>query len=307
MRGRDEVGHQPVFDEIILVSFLILIRQVIVGDAFLQELGFDFVVIIWDEHMVLIDCRLIVVCIGGDAMLHLEKIIGVAVDIRFRCCGQTDHDRIKVFKDSTVLFENAAVAFVDDNEVKMCRGKHSLAIFCLYIVDGIQHCRVCRKYNSRAAIVLIGAKVAQRHIWQVILKVILCLLDQRGAVCQKQNVGDMLATTQYICQAGCGSGLAGTCGHHQQVLSESKTDLLTYCADCFFLVVAVSDTIVDGNGHQIHALCSAVHELLQIVFAEYAANSALGAALIVPEVGFKTVSGEHHGTATEFAFQTVSV
>ena len=111
----------------------------------------------------------------------------------------------------------------------------------------------------------------------------------------------------YICQAGCGSGLAGTCGHHQQVLSESETDLLTYCADCFFLVVAVGDTIVDGNGHQIHALCSAVHELLQIVFAEYAANSALGAALIVPEVGFETVSGKHHGTTTELAFQTVSV
>ena len=257
--------------------------------------------------MILIYCRLVVVCIGGNAMLHLEEIIGVAIDIRFRGSCQTDHDRIKVFKDSTVLFENAAVAFVDDNEVKMCRGKHSLPIFCLYIVDSIQHCRVCGKYDSRATVVFIGAKVAQRHIGQVILKVILCLLYQRGAVCQEQNVGDMLATTQYICQAGGGSGLAGTCGHHQQVLSESETDLLTYCADCFFLVVAVGDTIVDGNGHQIHALCSAVHEFLQIIFAENAADFALGAALIVPEVGFETVGGEHHGTTTEFAFQAVCI
>ena len=110
----------------------------------------------------------------------------------------------------------------------------------------------------------------------------------------------MLATTQYICQAGGGSGLAGTCGHHQQVLSESETDLLTYCADCFFLVVAVGDTIVDGNGHQIHSLCSAVHEFLQIIFAKNAADFALGAALIIPEIGFKAVGGKHHGAASEF-------
>lgn len=95
--------------------------------------------------------------------------------------------------------------------------------------------------------------------------------------------------------------------HDQQMFSESKTDLLTYSANRFFLVVAVCDFIVDGNRHQIQPLCPAIHQLLQITLAEYTADFALGAALIVPKVCLKPIGGEHHGTATKLALQAVGI
>ena len=91
------------------------------------------------------------------------------------------------------------------------------------------------------------------------------------------------------------------------MLSETLSDLLTYSADGFFLVVAVCDPVVNRNGHQILPLGTTVHQLLQIIFAEYAADFTLWAALIVPEVGFKTIGCEHHRTATKFAFQAICV
>ena len=91
------------------------------------------------------------------------------------------------------------------------------------------------------------------------------------------------------------------------MLSKPLPNLLTYSADGFLLVVAVCNPVIDRNGHQILPLGTTVHQLLQIVFAEYAADFTLRTALIVPEVGFKTIGREHHGATSEFSLQTVSV
>ena len=91
------------------------------------------------------------------------------------------------------------------------------------------------------------------------------------------------------------------------MLSKPLSDLLAYSTDGFLLVVAVCDSVIDRNGHQIFPFATTVHQLLQIVFAEYAANFTLRAALIVPEVGFETIGREHHGATSEFSLQTVSV
>ena len=91
------------------------------------------------------------------------------------------------------------------------------------------------------------------------------------------------------------------------MLSKPLSDLLAYSTDGFLLVVAVCDSVIDRNGHQIFPFGTTVHQLLQIVFAEYAANFTLRAALIVPEVGFETIGREHHGATSEFSLQTVSV
>ena len=257
--------------------------------------------------MILIDCRLVVVCIRRYTVLHFEEIIGIAINVRFWGCGQSDHDRIEVFENRAVFFEYAAVALVDDDEVKVGGGKHALPIFRLHIVYGVQHCRVCREYDPCAPVVLIGAQIAQRHIRQIVLEIVLCLFHQRRAISQEQNIGDVFAATEHIGEAGRSSGFACSCCHDQQVLSKALSDLLAYCTDGFLLVVTIRDPVIDRNSHQILPLGTTVHQLLQIVFAEYAADFALRAALIVPEVGFKTIGREHHGATSEFSLQTVSV
>ena len=185
MCRRNEVWQEAILNEIILISFLVFIGKIVVGDALLQKLSFDFVVIIRNEHMILVYCCLVVIRIGGDAVLHFKEIVGVAIHIRFGSCGQTYHDCIEIFEDGTIFFENAAVAFVDDNKVKVRRGKQALPALRLCIIDCIQHCRVGGKNDSGAAIILIGAEIAQRHIRQVIFKVILCLFHQCSTVSQK--------------------------------------------------------------------------------------------------------------------------
>ena len=117
----------------------------------------------------------------------------------------------------------------------------------------------------------------------------------------------MLAPAEYIGQTGCRSCFASTCGHDEQVFSEALSDMFAHSADGFLLIIAVGNLIVDGNGQEIHALGSAVHEFLQIIFAEYTTDLALRATLIVPEVSFKSIGCEHHGAAAKFAFQALCV
>ena len=107
--------------------------------------------------MILIDCCLVVVCIRRYAVLHFEEIVSITINVRFGGCGQSDHDRIEVFENRAIFFEYAAVALVDDDEVKVGGGKHTLPIFRLHIIYGVQHCRVCREYDPCAPVVLVRA------------------------------------------------------------------------------------------------------------------------------------------------------
>ena len=91
------------------------------------------------------------------------------------------------------------------------------------------------------------------------------------------------------------------------MLAELLLHLPAYRTDGLLLIVAVGDLVVNGNAHQVQPLGAAVHQLLQIILAEHAADLALRAALIVPKVGFKAVGGEHHRAAAEFSFQTVRI
>ena len=93
------------------------------------------------------------------------------------------------------------MALVDDDEVKVGGCKHTLPIFRLHIIYGVQHCRVRREYDPCAPVVLIRAQIAKRHIRQVVLEIVLCLFHQRRAISQEQNVGDVFAATEHIGKA----------------------------------------------------------------------------------------------------------
>ena len=73
--------------------------------------------------MVLIHRRFVIVGIGGNAAFHLEKVVGIPVYIGFGSSGETHQNPIEIFKNRPVFLENAAVAFVNDNQVKVGGGK----------------------------------------------------------------------------------------------------------------------------------------------------------------------------------------
>ena len=91
------------------------------------------------------------------------------------------------------------------------------------------------------------------------------------------------------------------------MLAEPLRNLLTYRPDGFFLVIPVCDFVINGNIHQIHPLGAPVHQLLQVILAENATDLPLRGGLVIPEVGFKAIGGEHHGAAAKLPFQTIRI
>ena len=116
-----------------------------------------------------------------------------------------------------------------------------------------------------------------------------------------------MAAAENIRKAGGSPGLACAGGHDKQVLSEAEAELFTDSADGFFLVDAVGNRVIYRYFQQILPLCSAVHQLLKIILAENAADPALRAGLVIPEICLEPVGGKHHGTAAKLPFQTVGV
>lgn len=97
--------------------------EVVVGDAVFEEGGFDFVVVVGYEDVILVDGCFVVVGIGGYAVFHFKEVVCVAVDVGFWCGGEANEYGVEVFKYCPVFFEDAAVAFVDYDEVEVCRGE----------------------------------------------------------------------------------------------------------------------------------------------------------------------------------------
>ena len=257
--------------------------------------------------MVSMDCGFVVIGIGGHTMLYFEEIIGVSIDVRFRRSSKAYHNSVEILENGAVLLENTAVAFVDDDKVKMCRGKKPPAIWIPCRIDSVKHCRICRENNASIAILFVGKQVAQRHVRQVILEVIASLLNQCCTVGQEKNIRHMTTTGQYIDQAGCGSSLTCTSSHDEQVLTETVHDVIADCTDGFFLVIAVGNLIVDNNSIKILPLAAPGHELLQSILTEKTTYLALRGGLVIPKVCLEAVCREHHGAAAKPLLQTVRI
>ena len=90
------------------------------------------------------------------------------------------------------------------------------------------------------------------------MEIILCLLDERGAVCEKQNIRDIPPAAQHIGKAGCGACFTGAGRHDKQTAPVSLRDIAAYGADRLFLIIAVGDFIVNLNGIEVFALRAAI-------------------------------------------------
>ena len=78
--------------------------------------------------MILLYRCFVVIGIGGDAVFHFKKVIGIPIHIRFRRSGEAHQERVEILKNGPVFFENTAVALINDNQIKMCRGKQPLSV-----------------------------------------------------------------------------------------------------------------------------------------------------------------------------------
>ena len=306
-RRGDEVGHVPVLVKVLLVPLLVLRGQVIVHDALFQKLGLYLVVVIRHQYMVLIDGGLVVIGISGHLVLHLKEVVGVPVHVGLGGGGEAHQNGVEILENGPVLLENTAVALVNDDEVKVGGGKQPPPVPGPGLVNGVEHGGIGGKDDAGLSVVLVGAQITQGHVGQIVFEIVLGLLDQGGAVGQKQNVGHIVASAEHVGEAGGGAGLARPGGHHQQMLAESLFQLLAHRPNGLFLVVAVGDLVVNGHRLQLEPLGAAVHELLQVLPAENPAHRPLGPGGIVPEIGLTAVGGEHHGAASKLPFQTVGV
>ena len=154
---RNKVRNETVLYKIILVAFLIRLGQIIVGDAFVQKLGLHFIVVIWYQHMILIYCSLIIVRIGRYTVLYLKEIIGIMIHLHLWRSRQPHQHRIKVFKDRAILLKDRPVCLIQDDQIKVCRRIQRKSILRPYGIDGIQHGRIGRKYNTCIPVIFPGA------------------------------------------------------------------------------------------------------------------------------------------------------
>ncbi|MNI69709.1 hypothetical protein D3C73_1254720 [compost metagenome] len=141
------------------------------------------------QHTVHLYSRLIGIGIGRHAALHLEKVIRIAVHIRLRGCGQPYHIAVKILKYGAEFLKDTPVRFIHDNQVKVGGCEEPLTVITLGPVNGIQHRRIGGEHNTGRLVILITEQIAERHIWQIVLEIVLRLFDQSLSVGQKQDIG----------------------------------------------------------------------------------------------------------------------
>ena len=67
------------------------------------------------QHIVLVNRRLIIIGISRNIGGDFKEFISTAVHIRPGSRGQSNQISVKIVEDGFVLFENAAMAFIDDD------------------------------------------------------------------------------------------------------------------------------------------------------------------------------------------------
>ena len=141
-RRRNKVRYIAVFGKIIFITLPVFFGKVVISDALFKESGLDFIIVIRNEYMIGIYSSFVIIGIGRHTIFNFKEVIGIAVNIHFRCSRQSNHNRIEVFKYSTVLFENTSVAFIRDYKIKMSRRKQRYSVLCLCAVYCIQYSRI---------------------------------------------------------------------------------------------------------------------------------------------------------------------
>ena len=105
---------------------LLLLGQLVVGDALAEELGADRDAERRHQEPVA-DGLVEAVGVGRDAVLEVEEPVGVVVDLVLGGRGQPDQVGVEPFEDRAVLLVDRPVGLVDDDQVEVARTEAATA------------------------------------------------------------------------------------------------------------------------------------------------------------------------------------
>ena len=288
-----------------LVFLLLLLRQVVVGDAFDEE--FQLALHREEVHQKAVLHRLgQVVAVGRYAALQLEDLVGILVDLVLGGGGEAHQGRVKVGEDVPILVVDGPVGLVADDEVEVAHGEQ-LPVLILHGVDAVHHGLVGGEHAPGGIVVLLLAQVCDRQVGQQVHKAALGLGDQGVAVGQEEDVFDPSVLQQHLHQGNDRSRLAGAGGHDQQgfpaiFLAEG----LAHRLDGPLLVVPSGDTLVHRDVLQADAHGAQVEQFLQIPLGVEGGHLPLRVGPVV-HAGVKAVGEEDHRPAAVFLFQQIGV
>ena len=236
-RRRDPLQQLAVFiDKRVLIRRLVLVGQLIIDDALLNE--FQRRLDRNEIHKVPVFDRLRkLVAVGRDAVFKIEDLIRILVDLVLRRGGQAHQRRVEIRKDVLVLIVNRAVRLVADDQIEMPARKQ-LALLILDRVDHVHHRLIGGKDAVRGIIVLFLAEIRHRKIGQQIHKIALRLCHQRIAVGKEQDILHPTVLQQHVAQRDHRARLAGTGRHDEQRLAPVlRSERVAYRLDRALLII----------------------------------------------------------------------
>ena len=202
--------------------------------------------------------------------------------------GEADLYPVEVLEHAAPLPIDAAVALVADDQIEVPTG-----------VVGVKVHHALQRSDRDALLVLETSARAQhvgRVVGQMLGEGILGLLGQRDAVHQKEHPRDRVGLEQALDEGGCGTRLAGACGHFHQQLSSAVGDLATERIDACDLIVALDDPAIDGDLPEVAAQRVGGCAALEIILLEEGLDHpGEGFALPIPEPDLVTVGQEYIG------------
>jgi len=137
----------------LFVLFFFFFGQFIVTNAMFHELQLSFHRSVRHKEVV-VDRLLQFIGIGGHVVLQTKDVVGVFIDVILGSGGQSDQQAIEVVKNGFVFFIDAAVRFVDDDQVEVPDREQFPAAIGLGFIDGVHHCRVCREHNAAVGVIM---------------------------------------------------------------------------------------------------------------------------------------------------------
>ena len=264
-----------------------------------------------DQDVVLLGGGLVLVDVGRDAALHLEEVVGVAVDLVGGSCGEADHQGVEVLENRPVLLEYGAVGLVNHDKVEMRRRVHACPVLAAHRVDGVEDGRVGGEHDAGVPLVPVPAQVAARGLGQVALEGLRGLVDERHAVGEEEHVLHAPRPHEHVCEPRRNARLAGTRGHDEQALPVPFVEVGAGPLDGLYLVVAVGAAacyrLVHLHGGQRGDAPPPGHDALQVVSREDATHLARSGLPVVDEHHLESVGQEDERAVAELVLQAVRV
>ena len=155
LRGREVRGISCLrLLPVVVVALAVLLRELVVSDAVGEEGRVGLDVVVGNEYMILVHSCIVLVEVGGDTALHVEEVVGVAINLILGRSSEPNHRRIEVVKNRPVILEDGTVGFIHDHEVEV-RGRVEPAIAVIpHLVDGVEDRGVCGENHPRIGIFL---------------------------------------------------------------------------------------------------------------------------------------------------------